>query len=887
MILSRILPFVNQSCTMSCMLDIFNTRLRRKARFTFSSSKAKIYSTLATLILVGIFSVVLGTTALFAWYAKDLPRPDKVRRVEGLSTVIYDRNGEVLYDVFSDKKRIPVDIKDIPKFLKEGTLAIEDKDFYKHKGFDTSGYLRAIKQIIVYRNLAGGSTLTQQLVKTVLLSSERTLPRKIKEFILSVQIEQKYTKDQILQMYLNEAPYGGTAWGVEAAAKSYFGKHAKDLNLAESAFISGLPQSPSSYSPFISNEKTYIWRTEQVLRRMREDGYITKLQEQNANKEVAVMKFKDKNYSIKAPHFVMFVRQKLIQQYGEKMVEGGGLRVTTSLDYKIQEQAEKIVSEEAEKLKPFKASNAASIVLNAKTGEILAMVGSKDYFNEDIDGNVNIITSLRQPGSAGKPIVYATALKQGYTPASLLMDVKTDFPSGDPTKPMYSPVNYDGKFRGPIQARFALGNSINVTAVKMAGLAGVKNVMQQGYDMGISTWEPTEENMKNVGLSLALGGREVRLLELAGAYSVFSQGGIRRDPLAILKVANAQNKTLYEYHQTEGKKVLPQNVSFLISHILMDNNARSMEFGTNSYLVVPGKTVAVKTGTTDLKKDNWTIGYTPSFVVGVWVGNNDNSPMNPTITSGTTGAAPIWNKIIRAVLKDKPNEEFKKPDDVSALEIDAMAGGLPYGNQQKRTEYFIRGTEPQSISPVYKKLKISKNDDKKLANDVEIAAGDYNEKDYFVFTENDPVSTDGKNRWQEAIDSWAQSQSDDKYKVPKETSSAAEDRVVIKIKNPEDHKQYGDNDVQIEASALAKREVVRIELFIDGNSKDSKAGNSLSEKIHLENGPHEVKIKGTDSAGNSSEVAVKIGVNSAWDATTPTPSPSPTPTSTFTPTPTL
>ncbi|MBI3980702.1 transglycosylase domain-containing protein [Candidatus Microgenomates bacterium] len=869
------------------MLSLFNQRqLRKKLGSLIPNNKARLYSTIATLLVVGIVVFVISTTALFAWYSKDLPRPDKVRRVEGFSTIIYDRNGEVLYDVYADKNRIPVEFKDLPLSLRNATIAIEDKSFYQHQGFDPVGYLRAVKQIIFYRNLAGGSTLTQQLVKNVLLTSERTLPRKIKEFILAIQIEKKYTKDEILQMYLNEAPYGGTAWGVEAASKTYFNKHTKDLNLIESAVLAGLPQSPTLYNPFTS--KSYIARTQDVLRRMREDKYITREQEQQAIKDVANLKLAPQgSNTIKAPHFVMYVREQLMKQFGEKMVEGGGLRVTTSLDYKIQEEAEKIVADEAAKLAPFKASNAAAVVLNPQTGEIVVMVGSKDYFNTDIDGNVNVVLAERQPGSAGKPILYATAFKQGYTPGSLLMDVKTDFPSGNPTTPIYTPVNYDGKFKGPVQIRFALGNSLNIPAVKMAALAGVKNVMQQGFDMGISTWQPTEENMKNVGLSLALGGREVKMLELASAYGVFATGGVRHDPVSILKVQTSDGKKLYEYKQTSGRKVLGEDIAFLISHILLDNNARSAAFGTNSYLVISGKTVAAKSGTTDQKRDNWTFGYTPSYVTGVWVGNNDNSPMNPTITSGVTGASPIWNKMMKFLLKDKKNEEFKKPDNVNAIEIDSLAGGLPVDGQAKRTEYFVKGTEPQSASPVYQRLKISKNDSTKLANEVEIAAGDYTEKDFLVFKENDPVSTDGKNRWQEGIDAWINSQSEEKYKFPKETSSGAEDRVVVKIKSPSNETQYNENDIQVEASAVAKREVVKMEVFANGNLKETKAGNFLSAKIHLDDGPYEIKFKGTDSAGNSSEVSVRIGVKVPWNYVTSTPTPTNTPTLTPSPSPTL
>ncbi len=844
---------------------------------------------MATLILVCLVVFVLGTTFLFAWYAKDLPQPDKVVRREGFSTIIYDRNGEVLYDVFNNQNRIPVQLSDIPLYLKQGTISIEDKTFYQHQGFDPLGYLRAIKQIVVNHSLAGGSTLTQQLVKNVLLTSERTIPRKIKEFILAVQIEKKYSKDQILQMYLNEAPYGGTAWGVESASEQYFAKHVKDLTLTESAFLAGLPQLPSVYSPYGSETKAYIWRTEQVLRRMREDGYISSKQEQESDAQLPNLKFtQGGGINIKAPHFVMYVRQKLVEQFGEQMVENGGLRVTTTLDYKLQEQAEQIVQEEAAKLKPYKANNAAAVILNPQTGEILSTIGSKDYFDKTIDGNVNVTTSLRQPGSAGKPIIYALAFKNGYTPGSVLMDVPTDFPSGDPTKPIYTPVNYDGKFRGAVQIRFALGNSINLPAVKMVGLLGVKNVMQLGYDMGISTWEPTSQNLQKVGLSLALGGKEVRLLELASAYGVFATSGIRYDPIAITKVSDSSGKTLFEYRKTSGQRVLTPDVTFLISHILSDNNARTMDFGPNSYLVIPGRTVSVKTGTTDQKRDNWTIGYTTSVTVGVWVGNNDNSPMNPVITSGVTGAAPIWNRLMRLALKDKPDQQLSKPDNVNAVEIDAFGGGLPMSGQPKRTEYFIKGTEPAGLSSIYQNLKISKNDPSKLANPVEIAAGDYTEKQFFVFKESDPVSTDGQNRWQKGIDDWANSQSDDRYKAPKDTSSAAGDRVVIKIKSPSDQSQQNSNNVSFEASSVSQREVIRMELLVDGNVVNSVSGGSFNQSVNIATGPHEIKIRGTDSAGNQGDTTIRIGVNVPWNYVTPSPTSTntPVPTTTFTPTPT-
>ncbi|MDE2026600.1 MAG: transglycosylase domain-containing protein, partial [Patescibacteria group bacterium] len=539
---------------------------------------------------------------------------------------------------------------------------------------------------------------------------------------------------QILEMYLNDVPYGGANIGVEAAAESYFGKHVKDLDLAQCALLAGLPQGPSLYNP-LSGNKYYIGRSQDVLAQMVADGYATQKQSDDALKEIKDMTFSDTNTSIKAPHFVMYVKQLLINQlhFTDQEVENGGLQVTTTLDYSIEKKAEDIVKTEIDGLTKYHVGNGAAVVTDPKTGEVLTMVGSKDYFDTKNDGNFNASVANRQPGSSLKPIIYATAFQKGYTPGSMIMDVKTDFPSGDPKNPMYSPVNYDGKFHGPVQIRFALGNSLNIPAVKTLARVGIRDVMQQAYDMGIENWEPTTSNINNVGLSLVLGGRETTLLDETTAYGVFANGGIRQDPIFILKVTDSHGNVLYQAHPQTGPRVLPQNVSFLISHILLDNNARSMEFGPNSWLVIPGKTVSVKTGTTDEKRDNWTIGYTPSFVVGVWVGNNDNSAMNQAISSGETGASPIWNKIMTAVLKGKKDDPPQKPDDVTAVTIDSTFGGLPYQSQPTRSEYFIKGTEPTSVSPVYQQK---------------------DGKTYYVVKEDDPVSTDGQNRWQQGIDDW-------------------------------------------------------------------------------------------------------------------------------------
>ncbi|TXG76500.1 penicillin-binding protein [Candidatus Dojkabacteria bacterium] len=717
------------------------TRLksRRPSRFPISFPKISggkdggvvLYSKLAKYALFALIAGIIMMVGVFIWFSRDLPEPGKLVEAQAEnSTRIFDRNGEPLYSVYEDVNRSYVKLDEIPKYLQEATISTEDKNFYKNNGFSVTGYIRGlIIDPIIRRRVTGGSTITQQLVKNVLLTSERSLPRKVKELVLAVQVDKRYSKDEILEMYLNDVPYGGTAIGVEAASETYFGKKVKDLNLAESAFLAGLPQSPSTYSPFTGN-KYYINRSALVLKNMREQGYITEAQEKKALEDIKKMKFTQReSVSMKAPHFVIYVKQKLAAQFGEAAVENGGLQVKTTLDYKLQKKSEDIVKEEIEKLKGYRVGNGAAVVTDPKTGQVLAMVGSKDYFDVKNDGNFNVAIANRQPGSSLKPIIYATAFQKGYTPATMLMDVKTDFPNGQGG--MYVPVNYDGKFRGPTQVRFALGNSLNIPAVKMLAKVGLKDVMEQGYEMGLSNWEPTAKTMQNVGLSLVLGGREVSLLDETTAYGVFADKGVRHDPVTILEVKDNNGKVLYEYKPKDGQKVLSEEISFLISHILLDNNARSDAFGPNSALNIPG--VAVKTGTTDEKRDNWTIGYTPNRVVGVWVGNNDNSPMNPAIASGVTGASPIWRQIMLAAMKDAKKEDFQKPDGVVAVQVDSLGGGMPTEGRSTRSEYFVKGTEPTSESAIYKKK---------------------DGKVYYWIRESDPVSTDGVNRWQQAIDAW-------------------------------------------------------------------------------------------------------------------------------------
>jgi penicillin-binding protein 1C len=790
----------------------------------------------------------------------------------------YDRDGKVLFEMYKDKNRLPVAMKDISDHVKNATIAIEDKSFYKHGGISQVGIMRAAFNMLTRGHISGGgSTITQQLIKNVLLDSRQTGSRKIKEIILAISVEGKYNKDQILEMYLNEIPYGGSFVGIGSAAKGYFNKAPKDLSITESAILAGLPQSPSYYSPFIGEKNAWKGRTKDVLRRMREDGYITKKQETESLVQLDKTKFSSSKMSINAPHFVFYVKEQIEKEYGTKILDQG-LKIKTTLSLETQNKMEKIVKDEINAIKDeYDVGNGAVVVLDSKTNEILSMVGSYDYNDPDY-GAFNASLGLRQPGSTVKPITYATAFEKGYTPANVLMDVKTTFtPKGD--APEYTPVNYDGKFHGPTQIRFALGNSFNIPAVKMLAMVGTRDFMQKASDMGLKSLAPTQDNLSKFGLSVTLGGGEVTLLDLTSAFSVFARGGVRRDSQSILEIKDHNDKLIYKAKAGKETKPLTPEVSFLISHILSDNNAREIEFGLRSFLNVPGKTVAVKTGTTDDKKDNWAIGYTKGITVGVWVGNNDNTKMNPNISSGSTGASPIWHSAMVELLKKYPDGIMDKPDKVKALTIDAWLGGLPKDGEKSRSEYFIEGTEPKDIAPNYKKLKISKSNGK-LANDIEIKSGNFEEKDYVVFTENDPISTDGKNRWQEGIDVWRREMSDDKFHYPTETSDSSTDSVIVSIKNPMDKTTVNGHEVTVKVRITTMSNLKNVKLYLNNNEIRSwnEDKRDFEETVKdLSDGVYELKVRAVNDKDKSGESTVKFGVNKPWDYTAPTAAPTSAP----------
>lgn len=624
--------------------------------------------------------VILGISGV-AVLIRDLPSPRTLTSQDhfAVGSQIFDRNGELLYEIYADENRIPITLSELPPHVYQASIAIEDQNFYKHMGIDVRGVARAVVSNFRGNRLEGGSTITQQLIKNALLTNERSWQRKAKEAVLAILTETIYSKQQILEMYLNYISYGGTAVGVESAAHKYFDKSAKDLTIAEAALLAGLPQAPSRFSPFGSNPERAKERQLEVLRRMEEEKFITKLQREQAAAEQ--LNFALEASDIKAPHFVFYVRDLLYEKYGVETVEKGGLRVTTTLDLGLQQTAQASLSAELAKIENYNVGNGAALVLKPNTGEIVAMLGSKDYFDTSHDGQVNVTLALRQPGSSIKPIMYATAFQEKLlNPGTMLVDAPTCFPI--PNQKPYCPKNYDGSFRGAVTVRSSLGNSLNIPAVKGLKLIGLETFINQATRMGITTWT----DPSRYGLSLTLGGGEVRMIDLAQAFSVLADQGVKVPLSPILKITDYRNTVLYELHPEQRQqdlqylteygdakkgdlvRVMDRAPAYLTSHIMQDNKARTGAFGPNSQLVIPNQIVSAKTGTTNDLKDNWTVGFTPEFLVITWVGNNDSTPMNPRLVSGITGAAPIFNAIMRTVLQGRePVWQEKPPDVLSAV----------------------------------------------------------------------------------------------------------------------------------------------------------------------------------------------------------------------------
>ena len=652
----------------------------------------------------GFAICVLVGAAILIWVST-LEIPDlsafEERRVLQ-STKIFDRTGEVLlYDLHEDVRRTIIPLEQMSRHIKNATVAIEDDQFYSHFGIDVRAIIRAAVSNFQAGDLLGGqggSTITQQVIKNSVLEREKTLNRKVKEAILSIKLERELSKDQILEVYLNESPYGGTIYGVEEASRAFFGKSAADLSLAESAYLAAIPQAPTYYSPYGNNKESLDRRQQLVLDRMRLNGFITVEEREEAKTEEVV--FETQLVSgIRAPHFVMYIREQLAERYGEEALSVQGLRVITTLDWELQQEAERIVAEKAESnTERFNASNAGLVATDPQTGDVLVMVGSRDYFSEDIDGNFNVTLANRQPGSSIKPFVYATAFSKGYLPATILFDVKTQFSpqcdSTDPSSesPCYSPNNYNGKFLGPISMRNALAQSLNIPAVKTLYLAGMQDFLKLAADMGLTTLNDPER----YGLTVVLGGGEVRLLDMTHAYGVFANRGIRATPRSILRVENSRGETVEEF-ETSSSRVLDENTADMISDVLSDNIARTPLWGSNSLINFTNRDVAAKSGSTNNLRDAWIMGYTPNLAVGSWVGNNDNEAMGGGLSGLIT--TPMWREFMDIALEKIEPQSFTQPQ-INTTGVKPILRGQ-YVDTAKILESLSGSDETVSIGSIY------------------------------------------------------------------------------------------------------------------------------------------------------------------------------------------
>lgn len=803
--------------------------------------KKKIIISLLLLGLAGLMSAGI----FLSWISRNLPDPNRLMQREmAQSTKIYDRTGEeVLYEIHGNQNRTLATLDQIPDHLEQATIAIEDKEFYEHQGFSLWAIARTAVTNILYDRKAGGSTLTQQLMKNAVLTTEKTYTRKIKELILAYQAENIFTKNEILQMYLNEIPYGSTAYGVEAASELYFGKPVQEITLAEAAVLAALPQAPSKYSPYGSNKETLTQRQHYILGLMVEQGYISQEQADEAKKQE--LEFREPKIDIQAPHFVMYVKEVLASKYGEKMVEQGGLKIYTTLDMYKQKTAEEIVSEQAEKNKTnYNASNAALLSIDPKTGQILTMVGSRDYFDDEIDGQVNITTSKRQPGSSMKPLIYASSFLKGFTPKTVLYDVVTDFDPKDGET--YEPRNYDLEEHGAVSMRKALAGSLNIPAVKTIYLAGVDKVLDLAEEVGYTTLQERDR----FGLSLVLGGGEVKMTEHVNAYSAFAREGLVSPLSVILRVENADGEVLEEF-ENEPKQTLDTKVARMINDILSDNQARAYAYGQDNWLTLPNRPVAAKTGTTNNYHDAWTIGYTPSIVTGVWVGNNDNSEMKRGAAGGTV-AAPIWHNYMKKILGDTPAENFREPE-IPEREKPMLNGESGMGKEvQIDSSSGLLATEhtPEHLITT------------KAFADPHCILHYVDKSDPLGPSPEDPAQDPQYELWESRVRKWAEEnghlgatssppQEEDNVHKP-------ENRPEVEIIKPKPNKTITDSLLTVDIETTAPRGINRAEYRINGNLLHTSFGYpfNLQKNISfLDNGYHKLDITVCDDVDNCTTVS--------------------------------
>jgi len=782
-----------------------------------------------------IFFLVLIALGLgfSAYFAKDLPSPDSVAlQVVAQSTKIFDRSGNVLlYDLHGEEKRTVIDIEELPKYVTEAAIAAEDKNFYNHIGVDVVAIARALWRNIKRGELVGhgASTITQQVIKNSLLTPERTFSRKIKEALLAIELELRYSKQDILQIYFNQISYGSNAYGVEAAANTFFNKSAKDLSLGESALLAALPKAPSYYSPFGPRRDELFARKDDILDRMVELGFASQEEAGVAKKES--LTFSKATQVIRAPHFVFYVLENLSKKYDEAFLNRAGWRIITTLDWDLQQKTEVIISEGAknnEKL--YGAANASLVAIDPRNGQLLSMVGSRDYFSEPLprgcipgltcafEPHVNVSTRNRSPGSAFKPFAYAAALRDGFSDKTLVYDVFTEFNpncSDDGLQEKdsfgfdcYHPGNYDGRFRGPVSLREALAQSLNVPSAKILYLAGIEDTIRLAEDAGLTTLK----DRSRFGLSLVLGGGEVKPLELTAAYGAFAQDGMMRSTNPILKIIDSQGDIVEEFRE-ESKRILEPQTARLVTDILSDNAARAPIFGLQSPLFFSDRPVAAKTGTTQDFKDAWVVGFTPSLVVGVWAGNNDNRPMTQQ-GAGIAAAGPLWHNFMAEALKDKPVEEFVKPDPVQTLAIPLLNG--------------VEGEAPHSILFYVSKENLNSSP-----------------------PSNPNFDSQFKN-WEAAVQRWAFGQS----------GVQSNKKSFINIISPVPQQLITGGFIDIKTLATSFNQIVQVDFFFDNLpiGSDFTPPYELQHPItqHLNPGLHSLKVRLYDSSSNQAEAEVFV-----------------------------
>ena len=787
------------------------------------------------IVLIGF----IGSGAVFIWASRDLPTPEGiVRRTVPQSTKIYDRTGEtVLYDIHGTQRRTSVELKDIPLYLQHATLTAEDRSFYEHKGFKFTSMIRSLLVNIVSGDKAqGGSTITQQFIKNAIVGGEKSYLRKIKEVILAYQIERKFSKDEILKLYFNEIPYGSNAYGAQAAAQMFFGKDVSNLSLAESAILAAIPKAPTYFSPWGSHIDELIARQQYIIGEMVNEGYIS--EEEAAAAKTEKLSFVEKQENIIAPHFVFYIRELLAEKYGEKTVEQGGLKIITTLDLKKQKAAEEAIAASEEKNKGYKAQNAALTAIDTKTGQIVAMVGSRDYFNDEIAGQVNVALRPRQPGSSFKPIVYTKAFEKGYTPETILFDVVTTFKTD--TKD-YTPHNYNDKENGPVSLRQALAGSLNIPAVKILYLTGIDNVLNLADTLGYTTLH----DRSRFGLSLVLGGAEVKLLEHTNAFATLAREGVYKPTYPILKVTDPTGTTLEEYKDNEERKVLEPQITRETSSVLSDNNARAYIFGQNNYLTLGDRPVAAKTGTTNDYRDAWTLGYTPSLAAGVWVGNSDNSEMKRG-ADGSVVAAPIWQSFMSKALAGTAVENFTPPEPVSVN--NPMVNGFLSGSDvliDRASGKLATNLTPPSFVEKrryrqYHTILYYINKDNPLGD----------------LTTN-PTSDPQFENWEAAVRRWSQAQGlyDESPPTDFDDLHIPENVPSLNIMYPSEGQTVSTNPTTFTINAFARRGINRAAYYIDnqfiGESKIYPFSLNLTITDELTNGFHRLRVVAFDDIDNS------------------------------------